>query len=194
MYSFSDPLSDSLKKDWEENLGDKLFENTKRDFEKRLQLSPEFFRLFLTNDKNKLMIDIKQLSELSENNIIYLTDWDYEHHPDNSLSIFAIILSINIAFEACVSMDIMKRQSNREAIQYLTQKKNEISDAEIAHLRNYYMHTKLAPEFLKGKKLIPIKNPKLEKIEREFEEHGGLYIVYYTQINRGYNNNNRTIY
>jgi len=91
-------------------------------------------------------------------------------------------------------MDIMKRQSNREAIQYLTQKKNEISDAEIAHLRNYYMHTKLAPEFLKGKKLIPIKNPKLEKIEREFEEHGGLYIVYYTQINRGYNNNNRTIY
>jgi predicted transcriptional regulator len=81
MYSFSDPLSDSLKKDWEENSGDKLFENTKRDFEKKLQLSPEFFRLFLTNDKNKLMMDIKQLSELSENNIIYLTDWDYEHYP-----------------------------------------------------------------------------------------------------------------
>ena len=62
-------------------------------------------------------------------------------------------------------MDIIKGQSNREAIKYLTQKKNEISDAEIAHLRNYYMHTKLAPKFLKGKKLIPIKSPKLEKME-----------------------------
>jgi predicted transcriptional regulator len=186
VYSTSDPLSDSLKKDWEENSGAKNFENTKRDFEKKLQLSPEFFRLFLTNDKNKLMMDIKQLAELSENNIIYLTDWDYDHHPDNSLSIFAATLSINIAFEACVSMDIIKGQSNREAIQYLTQKKNEIPDAGIAHLRNYYMHNKLAPNFLKGKKLIPVKNPKLEKIEQEFEEHGGNYMVYYTPINRGY--------
>jgi hypothetical protein len=132
------------------------------------------------------MKDIKRLAELSENNIIYLMDWDYDHHPDNSLSIFATTLSINIAFEACVSMDIIKGQSNREAIQYLTQKKNEISDVGIAHLRNYYVHNKLAPNFLKGKKLIPVKNPKLEKIEREFEEYGGDYIVYYTPINRGY--------
>ena len=139
------------------------------------------------------MMDIKQLAELSENNVIYLTDWDHDHHPDNLLSIFGTTLSINIAFEACVSMDIIKGQSNREAIEYLRQTKNEISDTEIAHLRNYYMHTKLAPKFLKGKKLIPIKSPKLEKMEREFENHGGDYILYYTPVNQGYQNK-RTIY
>ncbi len=131
------------------------------------------------------MTDIKQLAELSENNIISLTDWDHDHHPDNLLSIFGTTLSINIAFEACVSMDIIKGQSNREAIEHLSQTKNEIPDAELAHLRNYYMHTKLAPKFLKGKKLIPIKNPKLEKIEQEFEDHGGDYILYLYSHNPG---------
>ena len=193
IYSTSDSLSVSLKKDWEENSGAELFEKTKKDFEIKLQLSPEFFRLFLTNDKNKLMTDIKQLAKLSETNIIFLTDWDYNHHPDKLLSIFGTTLSINIAFEACVSMDIIKGQSNKEAIKYFTQKKNEVSDAEIAHLRNYYMHTKFAPKFLKGKKLIPIQNLKLEKIEQEFKDHGGDYIVYYTPVNQGYKNN-RTIY
>jgi len=189
VYSTSDPLSDSLKKDLEENSGDKLFRKTQQEFGKKLQLSPEFFRLFLTNDKNKLMKDIKKLAELSENDITYPTDWDYDHHPDNLLSIYGTTLSINIAFEACVSMDIIKGQSNGEAIKYLTQKKNEISHEEIAHLRNYYMHTKIAPKFLKGKKLIPIKNPKLEKIEQEFEDNGGDYILYYIPINQGYKNN-----
>jgi hypothetical protein len=35
VYSFFDPLSDSLKKDWEENSGAKNFENTKKNFEKK---------------------------------------------------------------------------------------------------------------------------------------------------------------
>ena len=56
------------------------------------------------------------------------------------------------------------------------------------------MYNKLAPNFLKGKKLIPVKNPKLEKIEQEFEDYGGNYIVYYTPINRVDIKNNKTNY
>jgi len=101
-------------------------------------LSPEFFRLFLTNDKNKLINDIKKLVELSEN-VIHITSWEYLHNPNNWMAICGTTFSINIAFEACVSMDMLKGQSNREAIEYLRQSKNEISDAEIQRFRNYYL-------------------------------------------------------
>jgi hypothetical protein len=96
------------------------------------------------------------------------------------MAICGTTFSINIAFEACVSMDILKGQSNREAIEYLRQTKNEISDAEIQQRINYYIDRKDAPSFLKGKKLISIENPKLEKIEREFEDKGGKYITDHT--------------
>jgi hypothetical protein len=156
-----------------------LFEKSKQKLKAKLQLSPEFFILFLTNDKNKLINDIKKLVELSEN-VIHITSWEYLHNPNNWMAICGTTFSINIAFEACVSMDMLKGQSNREAIEYLRQSKNEISDAEIQRFRNYYRDLKDAPSFLKGKKLISIENPKLEEIEREFEDNGGKYTTYHT--------------
>jgi hypothetical protein len=170
---------DSSQKDWVEHTEDTLFEKTKQNFKEKLQLSPEFFILFLTNDKNKLITDIKKLVGLSEN-VIHITSWEYLHNPNNWMAICGTTFSINIAFEACVSMDMLKGQSNREAIEYLRQTKNEISDAEIQRLRNYYRDLKDAPSFLKGKKLISIENPKLEEIEREFEDNGGRYTTYHT--------------
>ncbi len=170
---------DSSRKDWVEHREDTLFEKTKQKFKEKLWLSPEFFILFLTNDKNKLIADIKKLIELSEN-VIHLTSWEYLRNPNNWMAICGTTFSINIAFEACVSIDMLKGQANNEAIEYLKQTKNEISDAEIQRLRNYYRERKDVPSFLKGKKLISIENPKLEEVEREFEEKGGKYVTYHT--------------
>jgi hypothetical protein len=46
VYSFPDPLSDLLKKDWEENSGDKLFEKTKKYFEKNYNCLLNFSDFF----------------------------------------------------------------------------------------------------------------------------------------------------
>jgi hypothetical protein len=116
---------DSSKKGW---MGTSLIDKIITEFQEKLRLSPEFFRLFLTDDQDKLITNIKKFVKLAEN-MKNITDWEYPQNPYNWMTVNGTIVGINIAFEACVSMDIIKGQSNREAIEYLTQTKKEISAA-----------------------------------------------------------------
>ena len=170
--------SDQNEKELLEQTEDTLIEKSKEDLMKKLQLSPEFFRLFLMNNKNELMKSIEECVKILEDVEISVTSWEVHNNLTNWYEISEINLGINLAFEACVSIDVMQGQSNKEAIEYIRSKKKEVSDQQICQLENYYRKNRLAPEFLRGKKLIYVNNSKLQKIEQKFLDNGGHFIEY----------------
>jgi hypothetical protein len=64
-------------------------------------------------------------------------------------------------------------------IKCVKQIKNKVSDTQIEQLKEYYKKSNIAPNFLRGKKLISVENAELQEIEIEFEEKGGKFINYF---------------
>jgi hypothetical protein len=150
----SNVTSDPNKKELYGQTEETLIEKSKENLMKKLQLSPEFFRLFLMNDKNNLVKYIKECIKILEDVEINVTAWEVHNSPSNWYEICEINLGLDVAFEACVTIDMMQGQSNKEAIEYIRLKKKEVSDKQICQLEDYYKSTKVVPEFLRGKKLI----------------------------------------
>jgi hypothetical protein len=113
-----------------------------RSFKEKLQLSPEFFRLFLIADKNKLINNSMKLIDFLEDRDIM----NREYNPDsnNRMAITGTTFDINRIFKACVWMDICKKQCNEESIEYLKQTKNEISEEE--RMKGYMKYVRTIKE------------------------------------------------
>lgn len=149
----------------------------KEELKDKLQLSAEFFKIFLINDKNKLMHRIRKLIRASGEQVqadIFVVNSSL----DNLVIRGETIAGISMAFKACINIDIMNGQSNTKAEEYIAKMGNNISDEQINQLALYYKNTKVAPQFLRGKKLVSIENPKLQEIEHEFMNNGGKFIQY----------------
>lgn len=150
---------------------------SKESLEEKLKLSAEFFKIFLMNDKDKIKNRIRSIIRMS-NEGVYAKYFLVNNNPDSFVRISETIFGIDQAFKACVSVDILNGRFNRKAEEYVKQMSNEIADEQIEKLRNYYKNTEVAPEFLRGKKLVPIESLKLLEIEHEFIGKGGKFVNY----------------
>ncbi len=154
-----------------------LIQMGKENWKKQLKLSQEFFRFCLNNKYSDMKERVRKLSKISSKHW-YTSLCEFKYTPTNSEFLREANCIFYIIFEACVTSDILRGQSNREAIYYLKQRTNEVSEKQIEQLSDYYKNIKVAPEFLRGKKLVPIENPKLQEIEQEFTNNGGQFIQY----------------
>lgn len=114
-----------------------LFEKIEKLFKEKLQLSPEFFKLFLITDKNNLMNSITKLIEFIENRESLMDqlrgnrgsqmDWKYNQDSNNWMAIYGTTFDINTTFQACFCMDLIGRQNDEVSKEYFKLIKNEIS-------------------------------------------------------------------
>ncbi len=105
------PTYDSLMKNRVEHKEVTLVEKIEILFKEKLQLSPEFFRLFLTTDKNELINNIIKLIGNLDNRI-YITDLKYDQDPDNWVAMYGTTFNIEKIFRECGCIDIIKEQNN----------------------------------------------------------------------------------
>jgi hypothetical protein len=140
--SRSYPLFDS-NKNYRAKHKEVFFKKRERSFKKKLQSSPEFFRLFLITDKNKLIVYIKKpfMVFLGKGCI---TDQKYNQDPDNSMTIYILTFYITRTFQACVFMDEFKKdiisdeqiyQLKRQMIQNLKLTLKAVSNASNLQFR-----------------------------------------------------------
>jgi hypothetical protein len=127
------PIYDSWLQDRGEHTEVPLIEKIERLFKEKLRLSPEFFRLFLTTDKNELINNIiKLIGDLDDR--IYITDLKYDQDPDNWVAMYGTTFNINKIFRECGCIDIIKEYNNKESTKPIIAQ-NKISDVEILKLR-----------------------------------------------------------
>lgn len=143
----------------------------------KLEMSGSFFKLCI-QDEYSLWRNLRDLSEISEED-------SFAHaFIGETFKFFVNSTSgIDVAFRACVVMDIMERNGNtrtdlKKEIDFVKGMKNTVSEKQLSQLKNYYKNTDTAPDFLRSKKLISVCNPELSKIEMEFEDRGGEFINY----------------
>lgn len=148
------------------------------DLKKKLKLSREFFRLNLNNETDYLSKIIEQLAQTLCDEW-YSTNWIIKNSPTRTIHVRKTIYKDEMAFKACVSSDVLHGQSNAEAIEYVKQLVNEVPNYQIEKWKKYYENNIVAPRFLRGKKLLCVEDPKLQKIEQEFIDQGGKFIDYY---------------
>jgi hypothetical protein len=150
-------------------------------WKQHLKYSIDFFKLFLHNEPDNLADKINILAQISGD------DWSSSIYkvkisqiPRIDTLIYQNIYKIDLAFKACVSNDILQGQSTKEAIEYVKQLGNVVSDEQIEQWEKLYYNNKNnsegIPEFFRGKKLIPVENPKLHEIEQEFINNGGKFL------------------
>ncbi len=104
-----------------------LVEKSKEDFKEKLKSSPEFFKIFLMNDKYKLMHRIRKIIQTTgeqANAEIFIIDDD----PQNRVMINETIYGINMLFKASVIVDIANGQSIKKAREYIAKMEKEASD------------------------------------------------------------------
>ncbi len=105
-----------------------VIEKIKEDFKIKLRLSPEFFRLFVMKDDYELMIYIDACIEIFEDggslmhHELYLAKDKYTYLK-NCIEKCEKKLGTDMIFEACINTDMMQRQSNQKAKEYLKLKK-----------------------------------------------------------------------
>jgi len=141
----------------------------------KLKLSREFFRLFLNNETNDLEEIIGRLSQISGDDW-YTISWLIKKSATESVFVYVTNYKIDMAFKACVASDILHRQSNEEAMEYVKKLENEVSAEQFEQLTKCYKNIKVAPEYLREKKLIPVENPKLQEIEQKYIDSGGKFV------------------
>lgn len=143
----------------------------------KLKMSSAFFKLCIQNEiflwRN--LSDVMEISEEGPVADLFIGDGFkfFISHPSG----------IDLAFEACIVMDIMERKGNtrkdmKKEINYVKEMKNTVSKTQLDQLKNYYENTDTAPLFLRGKKLVSVCNNELSKIEIEFEKRDGEFINY----------------
>lgn len=146
----------------------------------KLKLSTTFLKLCLT-DEYALFRNLNELTEISddESDVTFFT----VNGSSSDHYIFMGTSGIDVAFKACVAMDIMERPADSRKdvsaeIEHVNAIKNKISERQLEELEIFY-HThavKSAPDFLRQKKLVSIDNPRLQQIEKEFEAKGGKFL------------------
>jgi DNA-binding HxlR family transcriptional regulator len=150
-------------------------------WEQHLKYSTDFFKMFLENEPEDLAARINILAQISGD------DWSSSIYrvqisqtPGVDTLIYQNIYKIDLAFKACVSKDILQGQPTEGAIEYVKQLGDVVSDEQIEQWEKLYFNNRNnsegVPSFFKGKKLIPVENPKLDEIEREFVANGGKFI------------------
>jgi uncharacterized protein YdcH (DUF465 family) len=112
----------SSKKDGDEYTEVTLFEKIEISFKEKLQVSPDFFRLFLITDKNKFINSIEKLNGFLENRVC-LTDRKCNKDPNNWMEINGTTFDINRIFQVCVYRDIFKKEEYTDGLEYLAQMK-----------------------------------------------------------------------
>lgn len=155
----------------------------REDLRKKLKQSVTFFK-FCVKDEYAVIRNSNDLAKLSDEDP-YATFFVINGNSDNHFIIKGNNFGFDMAFKACVAFDIMERPADSrtdisQAIEYIKQMKNKVSDSQIEQLNEYYKKSNFAPDFLRGKKFISVENPKLQEIELEFEEKGGEFINYFT--------------
>jgi hypothetical protein len=90
---------------------------------KKLRWSKEFFRFCLNNTMNNLVKTAIKLAQIS-NRDLETGVFELKFTPTSSVHSRAKNYMIDMVFEKCVALDIMKGQQNDEAIAYLKRKKN----------------------------------------------------------------------
>jgi alpha-L-arabinofuranosidase len=152
-----------------------LYKMDTEAWKKKLKLSNEFFKLFLNNEPDDLWKIIIQLVQISGDEW-YSTTWLINTSPTTKTWIWETNYTIEMAFKACVSSDILHRQSKEEARECIKRLVNKISYNQIEQMTRYYKNNAVAPEYLRGTKLIPVENLKLQEIEQEFIDKGGKFV------------------
>jgi DNA-binding transcriptional ArsR family regulator len=159
-----------------------VLESYREDLRKKLKQSATFFKLCV-KDEYAVIRNSHDLVKLSDEDP-YATFFVINGNSDDHFIIKENTFGFDVAFKACVALDIMERPADSrkdmvQAIEYVKQIKNKVSDDQVEQLKEYYKKTNIAPNFIRGKKFIPVKNTKLQEIEQEFEEKGGKFINYF---------------
>ena len=109
----------------------------KEDLTKKLELSNEFFKFVLINDRNKLIHYTKTIAETFNENINTKLCKEKNSLNYNFLSLDdkdtkrEIYFGFDIAFKACIIKDIMDGKSTTDAIEYIKQMRNKVPDEQI---------------------------------------------------------------
>lgn len=177
-------ISQSTNEEYAKIEGIKIFlDGCREDLRKKLKQSISFFK-FCVKDEYAIIRNSNDLAKLSDEDP-YATFFVINGNSNNHFIIKGNSFGFDVAFKACVALDIMERPADSrkdisQAIECVKQIKNKVSDSQIEQLDEYYKKSKFAPDFLRGKKLISVENLKLQEIELEFEEKGGEFINYFT--------------
>lgn len=177
-------ISQSTNEEYAEIEGIKIFlDGCREDLRNKLKQSISFFK-FCVKDEYAIIRNSNDLAKLSDEDP-YATFFVINGNSNNHFIIKGNSFGFDVAFKACVALDIMERPADSrkdisQAIECVKQIKNKVSDSQIEQLDEYYKKSKFAPDFLRGKKLISVENLKLQEIELEFEEKGGEFINYFT--------------
>lgn len=155
----------------------------REDLRNKLKQSAEFFKR-CAEDEDAVIRNSHDLVKLSDEEPS-ATFFAINGNPDEYFIILQNTFGFDVAFKACVALDIMKRPADSrndmaQAIECVKQIKNRVSDDQIEQLEEYYKTTNIAPSFLRGKKLVSVENPKLQEMEIKFKEKGGKFINYFT--------------
>ncbi len=142
-----------------------LFEKIEKSFKEQLQLSPEFFRLFLTTEKTKFISNIEKLNGfLEERNI---TIEEYNPNSNNRMEIYGRTFDINRIFKLCFYRDVFKQQNYRESIEYLKQIECELPYEEESEEYEKYVRTETRFSDLQIEKLKQEVKKYLNQIKKE---------------------------
>lgn len=138
----------------------------------KLKMSSAFFELCI-RDEYSLYRNVTELMEISDDRSrshAFIAD-DFKFFV-NSTS------GIDVAFKACVALDIMGRKGNirkdmKNEIEYVKEMKNAVPEKQLKQLKEYYEKTRIAPVFIKDTKFVSVNNSKLSKLQTEFEKRSG---------------------
>ena len=138
----------------------------------KLKMSRAFLKLCI-RDEYSLYRNVTELMEISEEGSVAQA-----FIGDNFKFFVKSTAGIDVAFQACVVMDITEQKGNvrkdlRKEIEYIKQMKNIVSTEQIEQLKKYYEKTSIAPIFIRDKKFVSVHNYELFELQEEFEEKGG---------------------
>lgn len=160
-----------------------VLDRHREDLREKLKQSVAFFKLCVGDEYAVIRNshDLVKLSDEDPQAIFFVINGNSENH----LIIKENTFGFDVAFKACVALDVMERPADSrkdiaQAIKCVKKIKNKVSDDQIEQLEEYYKKSDIAPNFLKGKKLTSVENPKLQEIELKFIEKGGKFINYFT--------------
>lgn len=119
--TYSISYGDDGAREYKESQERSLSEEDEKELKEKMKLSPEFFRSFLlssTENWDRLK-KLAELFELKEGNWSESLKRFDKHWPGT------VRYGLDKAFEACVSIDILKGQANEEEIELLIEKEKK---------------------------------------------------------------------
>ena len=142
------------------------------DLKTKLKMSSFFFKLCI-QDEYSLWRNLSDLMEITDGDPVA------EAFIGNDFKLFINSPAcIDVAFKACIAIDIMKRKGNirkdmQEEIEYIKKLNNTVSKKQLEQLEKYYETVQKAPYFIRDVKFISVYNSELYKLQMDFEDRGG---------------------